>query len=71
MPKLNINQILGFAAQHEVSDVHFQVGVPPIVRRNGQLIPVKHRPLTEEDTLYIGQLLTRIDDEEKFRKDRG
>jgi len=69
MPKININQILGFAAQHEVSDVHFQVGVPPIVRRNGQLIPVKHRPLTEEDTLQIGQILTRIEDEEKFRKE--
>jgi twitching motility protein PilT len=69
MPKFNFNQILSFAAQKEVSDIHFQVGVPPIVRHNGQLIHVKHRPLTEEDTLDVGKLLTGIEDEEQFRRD--
>jgi len=69
MSKINIKQILSFAAQNEVSDVHFQVGVPPIVRHNGQLIPVKHPPLTEEDTQYIGQVLSGVEDAETFRKE--
>ena len=69
MPKFNLNQILTFAAKKEVSDVHFQVGVPPVVRHNGQLIHVKHRPLTEEDTIYIGQVLTGIEDEERFKRE--
>ncbi len=69
MQKINLKQILSFAAQKEVSDVHFQAGVPPLVRHNSQLIPIKHRSLTEEDTLHIGQVLTGIEDEEKFKKE--
>jgi len=66
MVKSNLNSILTFAAQNEVSDVHFQVGVPPMVRHNGQLISLKHPPLTEEDTCWIGKFFTRIEDEETF-----
>ncbi|UCH92488.1 MAG: PilT/PilU family type 4a pilus ATPase [Candidatus Aminicenantes bacterium] len=69
MLKSNLNTILTFAAQKEVSDVHFQVGVPPMVRHNGQLISLKHPPLTEEDTCLLGRILTKIEDEEKFRKE--
>lgn len=69
MIKSNINTILNFAAQREVSDVHFQVGVPPMVRHNGQLIALKHPPLTEEDTCLLGRVLTKIEDEEKFRSE--
>jgi twitching motility protein PilT len=65
----NLNSILSFAAQKEVSDVHFQVGVPPIVRHNGQLISLKHPPLTEEDTCSLGKFLTKIEDEEKFKRE--
>lgn len=67
MIKSNLNSILSFAAQREVSDIHFQVGVPPMVRHNGQLVSLKHPPLTEEDTCMLGRILTRIEDEEKFR----
>jgi twitching motility protein PilT len=69
MLKANLNNILSFAAQKEVSDIHFQVGVPPMVRHNGQLISLKHPPLTEEDTCERGKFLTKIEDDEKFRKE--
>ncbi len=69
MIKQSLNTILNFAAQKEVSDIHFQVGVPPMVRHNGQLISLKHPALTEEDTCELGRFLTKIDDEEKFRKE--
>lgn len=62
----SINSILSFAAQKEVSDVHFQVGVPPMVRHNGQLYYLKHPPLTEEDTREMGKFFTGIEDEGKF-----
>ena len=69
MSEVNVKQILTFAAQKEVSDIHFQVGVPPIVRHNGELIPIKHPPLTEEDTLFIGQHLTGIENRDQFRRE--
>ncbi len=69
MLKANLNNILHFAAQKEVSDIHFQVGVPPMVRHNGQLITLKHPPLTEEDTCSLGRYLTKIEDEDKFKKE--
>jgi Tfp pilus assembly pilus retraction ATPase PilT len=53
MSQINLNQILSFAAQKEVSDIHFQVGIPPMVRRMGQLYLLKYPVLTEADTLYI------------------
>ena len=67
MSDIDLNYILNFAAKKEVSDIHFQVGVPPIVRLNGQLIPIKHRTLTEEDTLYIGKTMVGIEDDEEFK----
>lgn len=66
MADLNIKNILDFAAKKGASDIHFQVGAPPIVRHNGQLFPLKHRVLTEEDTLYVGRTFAKYDDVEKF-----
>jgi twitching motility protein PilT len=69
MSQINLNQILSFAAQKEVSDIHFQVGIPPMVRHMGQLYLLKYPVLTEADTLHIGQMLAKYDDEEKFKKE--
>jgi twitching motility protein PilT len=69
MPNINLKQILSFAAQQEVSDIHFQVGVPPMVRHHGKLYALKYPVLTEEDTLHIGQVLAKYDDTEKFKKE--
>ena len=69
MPNIDLKQILSFAAQKDVSDIHFQVGVPPVVRHNGQLLPLKYAVLSEEDTLYIARTLARYADEDKFKKE--
>ena len=68
MSKINLKEILSFAAQKNASDVHFQVGEPHIVRLHGELIHIKHFPLTEEDTLYLGMHFTGIEDEATFKK---
>jgi len=69
MATINLQEILSFAVQKNASDIHFQVGEPPIVRLHGELIHIKHAPLTAEDTLYIGQHFTGIKDREAFIKE--
>jgi twitching motility protein PilT len=69
MPIVNLSQILSFAAEKGASDIHFQVGSPPLLRHHGELFPLKHPPLTEEDTLLIGRTLAKYEDNEKFKKE--
>lgn len=69
MEKFNLKKILTFAAQKNASDIHFQAGMPPILRLYGELIPIKHPPLTKEDTLYIGQYLTGIKEAGIFKEE--
>ena len=69
MATVNIHQILTFAVQNKVSDIHFQVGAPPLLRRKGELIAVKHPVLTEDDTLFICQHLSGIPNTEVFKRD--
>jgi twitching motility protein PilT len=41
MSNSQIDQVLRFAVQHNVSDIHLKVGRPPIYRRDGTLVPHK------------------------------
>ncbi|MBN2113658.1 MAG: PilT/PilU family type 4a pilus ATPase [Acidimicrobiia bacterium] len=53
-----IEYLLAEAAQAGASDLHLKVGVPPVLRLNGQLQPTAHRALTAEDTeRYLERLL--------------
>ncbi|MBS1195542.1 MAG: twitching motility protein [Actinobacteria bacterium] len=53
-----IEYLLAETAQAEASDLHLKVGVPPMLRINGQLQPTAHRPLTPEDTeRYLERLI--------------
>jgi twitching motility protein PilT len=69
MPVVNLSQILTFAAEKGASDIHFQVGSPPLLRHYGELYPLKHPPLSEEDMVAIGQTLAKYGDSEKFKKE--
>ena len=54
----DIECLLAETAQAEASDLHLKVGVPPMLRINGQLQPTAHRPLTPEDTeRYLERLI--------------
>ncbi|HEV8481180.1 MAG TPA: PilT/PilU family type 4a pilus ATPase [Candidatus Eisenbacteria bacterium] len=55
MPR--IDAFLQLAREQGCSDIHFTVGLPPLVRLDGDLTQLKYRPLSEEE---IGQLLTEI-----------
>jgi len=55
-----IDSFLQLAREQGCSDIHFTVGLPPLVRLDGQLTPLKYRNLTEDETEL---LLTEILDE--------
>ena len=69
MPIVNLSQILTFAAEKGASDIHFQVGAPPLLRHHGELFPLKHPPLSEEDLVAIAQTLAKYPDADKFKQE--
>lgn len=48
MPR--IDAFLQLAREQGCSDIHFAVGLPPLVRMDGQLAPLKYRELSPEET---------------------
>ncbi|MGI6537370.1 MAG: type IV pilus twitching motility protein PilT [Caldicoprobacterales bacterium] len=56
---MSINELLTVAVQKNASDIHITVGVPPVLRINGQLrFYDKAKKLTPEDTKnYVYQIL--------------
>jgi twitching motility protein PilT len=53
-----IEYLLAEATQAGASDLHLKVGVPPVLRINGQLQPTAHRALSSEDTeRYLERLI--------------
>jgi twitching motility protein PilT len=46
-------ELLDLARQLRASDVHLTVGLPPVVRINGQLVRFKTPPLTSDDVIEI------------------
>jgi len=48
---MEINDLLRLAAEKKASDVHFTVGLPPMMRLYGKLLPINDKtPLTAQDT---------------------
>jgi twitching motility protein PilT len=62
MPR--IDAFLQLGREQNCSDIHFTVGMPPLVRLDGELTPLKYRNLTSEETQ--GLLDEILDD---FHKD--
>jgi twitching motility protein PilT len=51
MSVTTIDQILRFAVQHDVSDIHLKVGRPPVYRKDGVLVP--HKGAVELQPLHM------------------
>jgi twitching motility protein PilT len=45
----DIKTVLEGAIENEASDVHINVGMPPVLRKNTELIPMDFEPVTEEE----------------------
>lgn len=44
-----LSDVLGVVVQNNASDLHIKVGVPPMVRLHGELVPVGQAALTSDD----------------------
>ena len=56
---MDLKDILRTMLQNEASDLHLKVGSPPIVRVNGELVPLEHPLITREEIdQALGELLT-------------
>ena len=63
-----IDAFLKLGASQGCSDVHLAVGVPPMLRMNGELLPIKFRNLAEAELeTYVTEILTPSH-QEQFRK---
>src|SRR5258708_18188520 len=56
MPR--IDAFLQIGKEQGGSDIHFTVGLPPLVRLDGELLPVKYRALSEDEcSSLVGEIL--------------
>ena len=63
-----IDAFLKLGLAQGCSDVHLAVGVPPMLRMNGDLMPIKFRQLTDTELeTYILEILTK-NQQEKLSK---
>jgi twitching motility protein PilT len=51
--ELEIDKIFRLSVKHEASDIHLQVGRPPIMRIKGTLRPLDMPPIGEEDMIKL------------------
>ena len=59
-----IDAFLKLGTQQGCSDVHLAVGVPPMLRMHGDLLPIKFRELrASELESYVAEILTRSQNE--------
>lgn len=69
---IDITELLKIAVRGRASDVHMKVGMPPVFRVDGALVPLKDgQRITAEDADKICQLLMITDEQrEHFKKKR-
>ena len=68
---VTVDQILRFAVQQGVSDIHFKVGRPPVYRKDGKLIP--HKGSFNIQPVHIKEWVAEMTDERhvKLLRERG
>ncbi|HET7755203.1 MAG TPA: PilT/PilU family type 4a pilus ATPase [Anaeromyxobacteraceae bacterium] len=66
---MELNDILQVAQRTGASDIHLKAGLPPMVRVDGQLVPLKDgRRLTPEDVARVGLGIMNDFQKEKFKQ---
>ena len=62
MPR--IDAFLQLGREQGCSDIHFTVGLPPLVRLDGDLVPLKYRELTPEETRSLVEEILNLEQKE-------
>ncbi len=58
---LDIADLLQLVVDEGASDLHIEVGTPPVVRLNGEMTPLESAPLTPEETEEMVKAITSED----------
>ena len=69
--ELEIDKIFRASIEHNCSDIHLQVGQPPIFRIRGALTPLKMPPITEEGMIKLCFPMLDQRNLDIFHKDGG
>ncbi len=68
MAGLDLSSVLAFALKQKASDVHLKAGMPPILRLNGQLAPIKnHERLLPVEVANTALAIMNETQKETFR----
>ncbi|MEB3298599.1 MAG: type IV pilus twitching motility protein PilT [Candidatus Sericytochromatia bacterium] len=67
---MNILDFLRNAVQKRASDIHIKVGVPPILRIDGRIVPTEYKALTPADTRQALYSLMSADQRQQFENSR-
>jgi twitching motility protein PilT len=62
MDRERLHRLLRLGFEKGASDIHFQAGYLPLYRFNGELVELRYKSLTAEDTEEIAQLLVEETD---------
>ena len=65
---MHINDLLKIAAERRASDLHIKVGSHPVIRVDGELLPlVELKRLMQEDTIAMAFSIMSSRQKEKFK----
>ncbi|MEO0294066.1 MAG: PilT/PilU family type 4a pilus ATPase [candidate division WOR-3 bacterium] len=67
---MDIKPLLKKMIEVEASDLHLKVGIPPILRINGELVPMEMNKLTKEDLRIIASSLMTKKQQEAFLREK-
>lgn len=65
---IDMDNLLREAVARQASDLHITVGVPPVLRINGQLTPTDYAKLTPEHTQQMLDAITNTEQRDKFEQ---
>ena len=66
---MNLSELLKTTFEKKASDLHLKVGVPPILRIDGRLMPVEtEKRLTQEDTVAVANTIMNPSQKTKFNE---
>ena len=69
--QIEMSDLLDLAVNEGASDLHLEVGVPPVLRIHGHMQPLECSPLVPEDTERLMKSITSEDHQQRVRQGGG
>ena len=69
--QIEMSDLLELAVNEGASDLHLEVGVPPVLRIHGHMQPLDCTPLMPEDTERLMKSITSEDHQQRVREGGG